>query len=193
MATYEKISDMDAASALDGTEAMEVVQSGTTKKATTAQIQMPAGMILPFGNTTAPDGYLACDGSAVSRTTYSALFAAIGEVWGAGNGSTTFNVPDLRGGFIRGTGSHGSETMADGNPYAGPAVGAVEEDQFQGHLHQTEYIDNVAGAGSSRQVLTGQAGKQNTTGPVADATNGTPRSDDETRPFAAGILYCIKT
>ena len=97
-------------------------------------ILLPAGLIFPFGNTSAPTGYLACDGSAVSRTTYAALFAAIGTVWGVGNGSTTFNVPDQRGGFLRGVGSHGSETMSAGGPYAGPAVGSFQGDLFHGKL-----------------------------------------------------------
>ena len=52
------------------------------------------GCVLPFAGSTAPDGYLICDGSAVSRTTYSALFAVIGTTYGTGDGSTTFNIPD---------------------------------------------------------------------------------------------------
>lgn len=62
----------------------------------------PAGMISMFGNTSAPAGWLKCNGQAVSRTTYSDLFDAIGTVYGAGDGSTTFNLPDLRGEFLRG-------------------------------------------------------------------------------------------
>ena len=58
---------------------------------------VPTGTILDFGGGTAPDGYLECNGAAVSRATYATLFAAIGIVWGSGDGSTTFNVPDLRG------------------------------------------------------------------------------------------------
>jgi len=61
----------------------------------------PAGTVQYFANTTAPNGYLVCDGSAVNRTTYAELFAAIGITYGAGNGTTTFNLPDLRGEFIR--------------------------------------------------------------------------------------------
>ena len=57
----------------------------------------PTGMITQFAGATAPNGWLICDGTAVSRTTYSALFAVIGTSYGAGNGSTTFGVPDLRG------------------------------------------------------------------------------------------------
>lgn len=54
------------------------------------------GIIVPWSDATPPSGFLACDGSAVSRTTYSALFAVIGTTYGSGDGSTTFNVPDLQ-------------------------------------------------------------------------------------------------
>lgn len=58
---------------------------------------LPPGLIMPYAGGTAPPGYLICDGSAVSRTTYATLFAAIGTAYGAGNGTTTFNLPDLQG------------------------------------------------------------------------------------------------
>lgn len=54
------------------------------------------GLIIPYGKDETPTGFLACDGSAVSRSTYSALFAIIGTTWGTGDGSSTFNVPDLQ-------------------------------------------------------------------------------------------------
>lgn len=55
------------------------------------------GQIITYAGTTAPSGYLACDGSAVSRTTYANLFAVIGTTYGEGDGSTTFNLPDFSG------------------------------------------------------------------------------------------------
>ena len=58
---------------------------------------MPTGSIIPFAGKTAPEGWLFCQGQAVSRTTYAQLFAVIGTTYGSGDGSTTFNVPDLRG------------------------------------------------------------------------------------------------
>ena len=58
---------------------------------------LPIGGIIPFGSATAPTNWLVCDGSAVSRTTYSELFAVIGTSYGAGDGSTTFNLPNLKG------------------------------------------------------------------------------------------------
>jgi microcystin-dependent protein len=62
-----------------------------------ATLLMPPGIILDFGGSTAPNGFLFCDGSAVSRTTYSTLYGVIGTTYGTGDGSTTFNVPDCRG------------------------------------------------------------------------------------------------
>jgi len=59
------------------------------------------GQVAYFAMTTAPTGWLKCNGAAISRTTFADLFAAIGTAWGVGNGSTTFNLPDLRGEFLR--------------------------------------------------------------------------------------------
>jgi len=58
---------------------------------------VPPGALMPFAGSSAPTGWLLADGTAVSRTTYAALFAAIGTSYGAGNGTTTFNIPDMRG------------------------------------------------------------------------------------------------
>lgn len=71
----------------------------------------PSGMISMFGGSSAPSGWLLCDGQAVSRTTYSALFSAIGTTYGSGNGSTTFNVPNLSGRVP--VGLNGSDTSFD--------------------------------------------------------------------------------
>mgnify|MGYP003119983873 CR=1 FL=1 len=63
---------------------------------------VPSGSVFCMAVATVPSGYLECNGAAISRVTYSALFAIIGTAYGAGNGSSTFNIPDLRGEFIRG-------------------------------------------------------------------------------------------
>jgi len=63
---------------------------------------IPAGMIAPFAMPKTPEGWLLCDGAQISRQTYSSLFTAIGTWWGAGDGTTTFHLPDLRGMFLRG-------------------------------------------------------------------------------------------
>ena len=177
------------------------IQTQVTANATAlTNAILPAGLILPFGNTSAPTGYLACHGQAVSRTTYATLFAAIGTTWGTGDGSTTFNVPDFRGAIPRGTGSHGTNTMANGSAYAGPSVGSFENDQMQGHEHRFTYQGwqlNTGYAGGKQYVIN-DTSVQNTPmttnqGAITDGTNGTPRTGDETRPFTAGVLWCIKT
>ena len=67
----------------------------------------PIGAVVPYAGTVAPPGWLVADGSEVSRTTYSALFQAIGTTYGSGDGSTTFNLPDLRGRVVVAVGSNG--------------------------------------------------------------------------------------
>jgi microcystin-dependent protein len=69
---------------------------------------VPTGALLPYGGSSAPTGFLLCDGSAVSRTTYAALFTAISTAFGAGDGSTTFNLPDMRGRFPLGKAAAGT-------------------------------------------------------------------------------------
>ena len=63
---------------------------------------LPLGAIVLFGGTNAPTGWLICDGSAISRTTYSKLFSAIGTTFGEGDGITTFNLPNYKGKFAVG-------------------------------------------------------------------------------------------
>lgn len=75
---------------------------------------MPAGAIVMYGAAAAPSGYLLCDGSAVSRTTFAALFAIIGTTFGAGDGSTTFNVPNFRQRFPIGKAASGTGSTLGG-------------------------------------------------------------------------------
>lgn len=77
--------------------------SGNFSTLNQVQNAPPVGMIIASGSTSVPAGYLFCDGTAVSRTTYATLFTAISTAYGNGDNSTTFNVPDLRGVFLRGT------------------------------------------------------------------------------------------
>jgi microcystin-dependent protein len=81
-------------------EAVTVSQLQT--QVTGSNNYLPAGAIQAFATSSIPTGWAECDGSAISRTTYSELFATIGTTYGIGNGTTTFNVPDLRGMFVRG-------------------------------------------------------------------------------------------
>ena len=75
---------------------------------------VPTGAILPYGGTTAPSGYVLANGAAISRTTFADLFAVYGTTYGAGDGSTTFNVPDLRGRFPLGKAAAGTGSTLGG-------------------------------------------------------------------------------
>ena len=80
---------------------------------------LPTGTIVPYAGATAPDGFLLCDGSAVSRTTYSALFSVIGTTYGEGDGNSTFNLPDLDF-LLKGVKGNGiSLGLTDGTNYTG--------------------------------------------------------------------------
>ena len=76
-------------------------------------IEVPAGTIIDFAGTGSPSGYLLCDGSAVSRTTYAALFTAISTTWGVGDGTTTFNLPALSRCVTMGSGGAGSAVIGN--------------------------------------------------------------------------------
>jgi len=143
-----------------------------------------------------PANHLACNGAAVSRTTYDKLFAAIGTLHGSGDGSTTFNVPDYRGVFMRGTGTHGTLLLANGGAVAGPAVAAFQNDMMQGHLHNALIDGTGAGAGEmgiqGADSASASISVPKTDVAISDGTNGTPRTGAETRPFSAGVTFVIR-
>lgn len=95
------------------------------------QLLCPTGLVAPYGGSTAPTGWLLCFGQAISRTDYAALFTAIGTTYGSGNGSTTFNVPDLRGRVIAGQDDMGGTSA---NRLTNPAgtTGGIDGDVLGG-------------------------------------------------------------
>lgn len=151
---------------------------------------VPAGAVQAFAMSSAPAGWLKANGAAVSRTTYAALFVAIGETYGVGDGSTTFNLPDLRGEFIRG--------WDDGRGVdSGRANGSGQLDAFQGHYHSTFMTGNITATGDQAiedGPRTAISNNLNTAvlGAVSDNVSGTPRTASETRPRNVALLYCIK-
>jgi microcystin-dependent protein len=191
--------DIDAAAAIVSTKLSTATQESL----------VPAGAIMPFGRSTAPSGWLACDGAEVAIATYGNLSTAIYvgdgsnadadlvygfKTNGSGTRSTTgthIKLPDLRGEFIRGwDNSRGIDSSRKNRSY--------QADAFQGHWHSaTDDAERTSGAGSNGYT----AGAQNvvaaatvTVGdPTTDGTNGTPRTAAETRPRNVTALYCIKT
>lgn len=122
-----------------------------------------------------PTGWLECDGSAISRTTYATLFAAIGTTFGAGDGATTFNIPDLRGEFIRGfDNGRGIDS--------GRNLGSSQDDEFRSHTH------TVKNYGSTPFDAFGGDGASLNRGSKETEFSG----GNETRPRNIAMMYCIK-
>jgi microcystin-dependent protein len=160
---------------------------------------VPTGALIPFAGTTAPEGFLLCDGSEVSRTVYAALFARIGTMYGAGDGTTTFNVPDLRGRAIvgkddMGGGAAGRITAASG--VDGESLGATGGEEVHtlttaempahdhgvvdpGHSHEitsslvvSSFVPTVGfGGGSQSGVLSGNGPGGGTVGPIGSVAS----------------------
>lgn len=150
----------------------------------------PIGEVIMWAGTTAPYGYLICNGSQVSRTTYSALFAIVGTSFGQGNGTTTFHLPDLRGRFVRGLdGGAGvdpdaaSRTAMNTGGATGNNVGSVQADAFEAHVHGVIPTTGVGVIDSPEQNLNGGAGTPYDT----ESTGG-----NETRPVNAYLNFIIK-
>ena len=157
------------------------VEEGATKE--------PTGSIAFITHTTLPYGYLKANGAAISRTTYANLFALIGTTFGVGDGSTTFNLPDLRGYFLRG--------WDDGRGVdSGRTLGSTQQDQFQEHDHNEGLGAKVlTQSGASGPTVIGMAPINITsfTGPI-QLTQGVAsgRSGTETRPKNIALMAIIK-
>jgi len=156
---------------------------------------VPAGTVVAFAGVTPPTGWLFCDGSPVSRSTYSTLYAVIGSIHGSGDNVSTFNLPDYRGRFLRGVdGSAGrdpdttSRTAMNTGGNTGNAVGSVQGDAFASHNHPYPgglWKDSVYRGPYS------EGGLNNTT-QRADTAYTDSNGGSETRPVNAYVNYIIK-
>lgn len=173
----------------DGTITIGTTTLTFARKDAGASIGTPVGSIILVAQNTAPTNYLKANGAAISRTTYAALFAAIGTTFGVGNGSTTFNVPDLRGEFIRGwDDSRGVDV--------GRAFGSLQLDSMQQHTgaFQTRVDGGVSGVFSTPGASANMGTSAGVT--VLGTVNFDPslvaRTSTETRPRNIALLACIK-
>lgn len=176
-----------------------------------ATLTFPAGIIIPFAGPAEniPDGWMLCDGSAISRSDYANLYAAIGVCWGTGDGATTFNLPDLRGMFLRGvSGESGNDPDADnrvvltdngGNTgnnvgsYQGDAIrnitgsftsGSVTPSANSGIVNYIEYLGPGGGQdGNGYASMTAKF--------YFDSSNAVPVGGDN-RPQNVYVTYIIK-
>lgn len=168
-----------------------------------------AGRILPYGGTTAPPGYLLCDGAAYSREDYSELFAVIGTTFGSGDGSTTFNVPDLRGRTSIGanashlmgtTGGEESHTHTYGLRYAGFYRDTILEGEASTGLHHHQ-ADNTwslspSGASVSGETVSVNGGNTTSTRSQSSVAHYDMRADasySSSMPPYQVVNYIIST
>lgn len=160
----------------------------------------PAGTVIYTARSTAPPGYIKANGFPISRTTFAALFAAIGTAFGVGNGSTTFNVPDLRGQFIRGWSD--GHTIDPGRTFGQPQLSQNLSHSHGGSVtgagtHGHTYDRSAAGAGTEG----GDQGVHDFNTPTAVTGNGahshglsiSADGGTESRPRNIALLACIKT
>lgn len=166
-----------------------------------APAPVPTGGIIAYGAATAPTGFLVCDGSAVSRGTFAALFAVIDIAFGAGDGTTTFNLPDLRQRFPLGTADSGTGSVLGG-------VGGTIDHTHTGpsHTHDVTVTEDGWGSTLNNPSFTGRlnvgnaSGTGNLTGsyqPTGDKTftsaaGGTGATGTANPPFCS-VVFLIKT
>jgi microcystin-dependent protein len=165
-----------------------------TVPAIPATTSVPTGGLVPFAGAAAPTGFLLCDGTAVSRSTYAALFAICGTAYGVGNGSTTFNLPDLRGRFPMGKSTAGTgATLGESggtidHVHTGPSHthGVAGHTHTIAHTHTVPYngwtttlntpplagILQAGGSGAGSEASVTQANANNTTGASSAANSG---------------------
>ena len=122
------------------------------------------------------------NGQAIDRTTYSDLFGVISDTYGSGNSTTTFNVPDLRGTFVRGW-SNGHSLDA------GRTLGDFQVDSVKDHTHI--FLSSPDAGGNDPNITSG-TGRLLNTGMVSIETNTNVGGAGETRPHNIAMMYCIK-
>lgn len=166
--------------------------------ATTASVvaAVPPGVIYPYAGSAAPTGFLLCYGQAISRSTYSALFAILSTTYGVGDGSTTFNIPDLRGRIPLGAdnmgGSSANRVTATEADNLGQSSGAETHTlvtaEMPAHTHTERYY---TGAGATTGISDNVSKDAITTGPATASTGG-DGAHNNMQPYLT-LNYIIKT
>ena len=148
---------------------------------------VPTGTVIYHAASTAPSNFLKANGAAVSRSTYSALFTAIGTTFGVGDGSSTFNVPDLRGEFMRGW---DDSRGVDGSR----AFGSAQADQMEQHNHIGSNVPLHQGFGGGSGAIVVRAPADVQYGNLSSilVNRGGTTNSSENRPRNIALLACIK-
>lgn len=171
---------------------------------------IPSGTIVPWSDSSIPSGFLECTGQAVSRSTYATLFGIIGTTYGSGDGSTTFNVPDLQDNVAvskSGTKTLGSTGGANtvtstGNVGGSTANASLSTAQLASHKHQLRY-QNVGGPMSSLGTNANASSPYQADGMMANTGSGGGHSHNMSATFSGDatsvvqpyltVVYIIKT
>ena len=140
---------------------------------------VPSGVIIVRPVDDIPTGYLECDGAAISRTTYSDLFGVLSTVYGVGDGSSTFNIPDLRGEFIRGWDNGRGED-------SGRAIGNQQGADIAAHNHSINIYRSTGSTNLQNYIGARTGGETEGTG------NTNASTGSETRPRNVAMMFCIK-
>jgi microcystin-dependent protein len=166
------------------------------------------GIIVPWTDSSIPSGFLECDGSAVSRVTYAALFAVIGTTYGSGNGSTTFDLPDLQDSVVNHTSNNkafastgGANTVASGGSVAGSSAShTLATNEIPSHIHPGVYVPGPfqVPTGGPNPTVTAVSG--GTTSPAGGggahshnlSANFTGDATSVLQPYLT-VIYIIKT
>ena len=160
---------------------------------------VPAGSVFSYATTTPPSGYLECNGAAVSRSTYASSFSAISTTWGVGDGSSTFNLPDLRGQFVRGWDN--SAGVDSGRSFASSQSDQNKQHTHSvtdpGHQHNTSITNHKVfpGSGSTSISYGGAGSYPATTFTMDNATTGISLANQggtEVRVKNYALMYVIK-
>jgi hypothetical protein len=192
--TYLRISE-SGGNMLSETKILGVPIADVARVALNVQVTFPVGAIIPFGGPydKIPDGWLLCDGTLYDITAYPELFAVIGCIWGSPD-PDLFQVPDLRGIFLRGVNRNAADEFSDpdkdsrvsrypGGNFAN-TVGSYQADAFESHTHT--YVNTLMKIGEEGYHAGGSHGGSAPNPPV-NYTGG-----NETRPMNAYVNYIIK-
>ena len=197
----------------DGSNGQMLQTNGSGALSFTTVQGVPSGSVFCMAVATVPSGYLECNGAAVSRSTYAVLFAVIGTAYGTGNGSTTFNLPDLRGEFVRGfdngrgvdsgrsiASSQSSQFGQHNHNVSASSSSSVTD---PGHKHTMNFnLGNLISSGGAFGMKdSGTADRMNTatTGisvststSISQSNRGGTSNSSETRPRSIAMMYVIK-
>jgi len=153
----------------------------------------PTGSVVDYAGSSIPTDWLECDGSAVSRTTYADLYSALGTTWGAGNGSTTFNVPDFRGRARIGAGTGSGLTARTLGATGGEETHLLTTGEMPSHTHTLQAnLENVAWGTSAQARVYANISGQGTQSNYASVSAGSGGTHNNMQPFAV-CKVIIKT